>query len=223
MKIHGVYRAAYRFFLCAAALLTVFSGCSRDEHEISFGFIELVYYQGRDGPEERFSFFVMPESGVDIEELAELYLIHDREGLRWKFTSEDWISYTENDRTWIGSRAVSMYRDQRLPRGMFRAELISKGGERSERGFAYDAPEESRFPFPFLSVDNGFYTIESQYPENRFLCYDEQGNFVSTMDIFPLAGRLSSLSIPDTVRTVALWAEDPEYRTSALTDVVSIR
>jgi hypothetical protein len=223
MKTPDAIRAMYRIFLFAAAVLSALSGCSRDEPEISFGFIELVYYQGRERPEERFSFFVMPENGVDIEDLAELYLFHDREGLRWKFASDDWISYTQDDKTWIGSRAVAMYRNQSLPRGMFRAELTSKGGERSERSFTFDAPEESRFPFPVLSVSDGLYNIESQYPENRFICYDVQGNYVSTMDIFPLAGRLSSLSIPDNVRTVALWAEDPEYRTSALTDVVSVR
>jgi len=60
-----------------------FLSCSRAEPTIHFAFMELVYYPGRNGPEERFSFFVLPEDDDGVGNLDELYLYHDREGLRW--------------------------------------------------------------------------------------------------------------------------------------------
>jgi hypothetical protein len=37
------------------------------------------------------------------------------------------------------------------------------------------------------------------------------------------AGALQDLKIANNVVSIALWAEDPEYRTSALTEAVSVR
>jgi hypothetical protein len=46
---------------------------------------------------------------------------------------------------------------------------------------------------------------------------------IKTLPLPNLAGSVSELDIPSSVRTIALWADDPEYFTSALTDVVSVR
>lgn len=203
-------------------LVFLFS-CSRTEPEISFGFLELVYYPGSAGPEERFTFFVLPEDDDGIENLAELQLCHDREGLRWVLTPEDWISFEEEGRIWVGTRSIAMTGNEGLPRGLYRAILINKGGERSERNFAFDAPANSRFPFPVLRINEGRYQIESQYPSNKFVCYDAQGNALGTVNLTGPAGPLSSLSLPPDTRSIALWAEDPEYLSSAMTDMVSVR
>jgi hypothetical protein len=219
---------AKRFITVYILVLAVFSAafavsCSRTEPRIPFGYIELVYYQENTGPKERFSFFVISEDDDGIENLAELRLYHDREGLRWILKSDDWIIYESEGRTWIGSRSISMAGDDTLPRGQYRAVLVNKGGEKTERLFTFDAPESSRFPFPLLNVSEGQYKAESRYPENKFICYDEQGNFINILPLPKLAGSVSELDIPSNARTVALWAEDPEHSTSALTDAVSIR
>jgi hypothetical protein len=211
--------SALGFLVC---LIFLFS-CSRAEPKISFGFLELVYYPGAAGPEERFTFFVLPEDDDGIENLAELQLRHDREGLRWVLTPEDWISFEEEGRIWVGSRSIAMIGNEGLPRGLYRAILINKGGEKSERTFAFDAPANSRFPFPVLRINDGWYQIESQYPSNKFICYDAQGNAVGVLGLTGLGGPLSSLSLPPETRSIALWAEDPEYLSSAMTDLVSVR
>ncbi|GHV61141.1 hypothetical protein AGMMS49587_04510 [Spirochaetia bacterium] len=172
---------------------------------------------------ERFSFFVISEDDNGLENLADLRLYHDREGLRWILNSDDWVSYESEGQTWIGSRSIAMSGDDTLPRGQYRAVLVNKGGEKTERTFTFDAPENNRFPFPRLSVTEGQYQADSKYPENKFICYDEQGNFIKTIPLGNLAGGISELDIPSSVRTVALWADDPEYFTSALTDMVSIQ
>jgi hypothetical protein len=204
-------------------LVLALVSCSRTEPYIAFGFIELVYYQEKNKPQERFSFFIIPEDEDGIENLADLYLYHDREQLRWHIKSEDWISYVQDGKTWIGTRSIAIGEDENLPRGQYRAVLVNKGGEKSERNFGFDAPEEPRFPFPVLEVSNGEYTVTSSYPSNRLVCYDEQGNYVHTANLSNLSGQLGDLELPSGARTAALWAEDARYFTSAFTDVVSIR
>jgi hypothetical protein len=215
-------RSVLLLFLCAV-LLSSLPSCSRTEPKISYGFMELVYYQNEEKPEERFSFFIIPDDEDGIENLEELYLYHDREQLRWHIKNEDWISYEQEGQTWIGSRSIAMDEDESLPRGQYRAVLINKGGERSERNFSFDAPEEPRFPFPAVSISEGRYTVNSSYPENRLVCYDQQGNLVSVAALPSLTGTVHELEIPSAARSAALWAEDSIYFTSALTDVTPIR
>jgi hypothetical protein len=207
------------FLVC---LIFLFS-CSRTEPKIAFGFLELVYYQGSAGTEERFTFFVLPEDDEGIENLAELQLRHDREGLRWVLTPEDWISFEEEGRIWIGSRSIAMIGNEGLPRGLYRAILINKGGEKTERTFTFDAPAESRFSFPVLRINEGRYQVVSQYPANKFICYNAQGDTIRVLSLTSLEGPLSSLGLPQDTRSLALWAEDPEYLSSAMTDLVSTR
>jgi hypothetical protein len=201
----------------------IFFSCSRSEPVIEFGFLELVYYQGENGPEERFNFFVIPQDDDGVENLEELRLFHDYEGLGWTLTSNDWIRYDEENRTWIGSRSIAMAGGGTLPRGLYRAVLANKGGEKSERNFSFDAPVGGRFPFPSLEIREGRYRVESRYPENKFICYDSQGASLQIVPLTELSGPLSSLNIPSNVRSVALWAEDREYSTSALSSMVPLR
>jgi len=213
-----IKKATLALFILFLAL-----SCSRTEPKIAFGFIELVYYQERDKPQERFSFFIIPEDEEGVENLADLYLYHDREQLRWHIKSEDWVSYVQDGKTWIGTRSIAIGEDETLPRGQYRAVLVNKGGEKSERNFSFDAPDEPRFPFPSLEISGGQYMVVSQYPSNRLVCYDEQGNYVYTANLSNLNGQLSELDIPSNARTAALWAEDTQYFTSAYTYVTAIR
>ena len=200
-----------------------FFSCSRSEPRINHGFIQLVYYSSRDGVDERFSFFVMGEDDDGSENLSELFLFHDREGLRWNFDSEDWIVHIEDGKTWIGSRNIAMSGNQNLPRGQYRAVLVNKGGERTERNFTFDSPLVPPYPFPSFSVNEDNYLVESLYPINYFLGYDQSGRIVETRVISEKSGRIVDLRFPTSVRSIALWAEDPSIVISAFTDAVSIR
>jgi hypothetical protein len=204
---------------CFAVLL---AACSRTEPKITYGTMRMVYYQSETRPQERFSFFIMPEDDDGFEDIGELHLYHDREGLSWRLTSEDWISYEVNGKTWIGSYNIAMIDDDPLPRGQFRAVLVDKGGEQSERVFAFDAPEDPRYPFPFLTIENGRYLVESGYPEHAFICYNAQGEYVNTVPLQILDGFVAELNLPSDIKAVALWAEDGEYLVSALTNIVPL-
>jgi hypothetical protein len=210
------------FSVIAAGLLAVWS-CSRARPEIAFGSLRLVYFQGPEGPEERFSFFVLPEDDDGIADLAELYLYHDREGLCWQLNADDWVSFQNEGQEWIGSRAIAMADGESLPRGQFRAVLVDKGGEQSERVFTFDAPAEPRHPFPYLYIERDNYRIESEYPEHYFICYNSQGEYLQTVKVEYTAGDLQDSGIPPETAAIALWDEESEYFTSALSIVVALR
>jgi len=182
--------------------------------------MQLILYQGDTGPREHFSFFIIPHDDDGLENLDELYLFHDRDQLRWQIKSNEWISYTREGRNWIGTRSITV-REGGLPRGVYRAVLINKGGESTERNFTFDG--NVRYPFPEIHITDGVYTVISEWPVNRLLCYDSQGNYSATVELRSLSGTVSSLRLASSVRTVALWAEDPANFCSAFTNVVSVR
>ena len=204
--------------LFLALLLSV--SCTNSKPEITFGFLQLVLYQTEGGAREQFSFFVIPEDEDGLENLEELYLYHDREQLRWKIESDEWITHTQGERTWIGTRSIAV-RDGGLPRGLYRAVLINKGGESAERTFTFDGTV--RYPFPEVEVADGKYTVRSLWPVNRLVCYDRSGSYSTTVELSSLAGNVSDLNLPSIIRTAALWAEDEDNNTSAFTNVFSLR
>ena len=212
-----------KFFSLLLFAVLIFLSCSRTEPAIEYGFISLVYYQDKDKIRERFSFFIIANDDDGFENLDELYLFHDFEQLSWKMQSVDWMTFNQNETHWIGSRSLALEGDETLPRGQFRAVLVNKGGEKTKRNLIFDAPEESRFPFPTLEISGGVYTINSLYPQNRFICYDAAGTYLSTVELPALSGNVSSLNFPSGARSAALWAEDPMYWTSALTEAASLR
>ncbi|MDR2184083.1 MAG: hypothetical protein LBO80_00220 [Treponema sp.] len=231
-----ITRGALAAFLGGLVLLC---SCSRTEPKISYGILRLVYFEeslpeaspAADSPGkvprpdiiERYSFFVIPEDEDGLEDIDRLELRYDREGLIWSLSSEDWISLQHEGQTWVGSRSIAMVDGETLPRGQFRAVLTDKGGERSERLFTFDAPAEARFPFPRWVAGEGFYRIESLYPEHYFICYDGQGAVLGAFPLNSTVGELAELELPPETRGIALWADDPEYSTAALTGVISLR
>ncbi|MDR1373857.1 MAG: DUF4265 domain-containing protein [Treponema sp.] len=226
-------------FAVLLGVLALLGACSRTEPKISYGVLRLVYFEEprevpagdtADTPREvpppdiveYYSFFIIPEDEDGLEDLDRLELCYDREGLIWSLSSEDWISLRHEGQTWVGSRSIAMIDGETLPRGQFRAALIDKGGEQSERLFAFDAPAEARFPFPRCVIGETFYRIESRYPGHYFICYDAQGAVLGVLPLSSSGGNLAELEFPPGTRGIALWADDPEYSTAALTGVVSL-
>jgi hypothetical protein len=204
--------------LCAAVGLS----CSQAKPEIKFGSIESVIYENGGNPVERFSVFILPSDADGIDDLEELWLYHDWEGLSWQLKSSDWISQTINGQVWIGSRAIAMTDGSPLPRGLYRAVLVDKGGDRTERSLSFDGPSPESRAFPTLSVGADRYRIESAYPRQNLIAYDNEGNYLLTIRPASNDGELGSLGLPSQARSIALWASDPEHSVSAFTDIVPL-
>ncbi|GHU26678.1 hypothetical protein FACS1894164_18090 [Spirochaetia bacterium] len=207
-----------KIILCLSIGAGLLCSCTQAEPRIPFGTMQALYFEGEKGPEERLSFFIIAEDDDGAGNLAELYLFHDRQELQWLFTAENWISVENQNRTWIGSRAIVSYNGSSLPRGQYRALLRNKSGAEVEHTFTFDAPNSPRFSFPRFTIHDEIYTIISQYPAHYFLCYDESGNLLKTIPVEEKEGTVAGLALPSAGRTLALWAEDRDYATSALTN-----
>jgi hypothetical protein len=212
------------YLLLSLCLLPLYS-CSRSAPRIPYGALELVYYQaqGALNVEERFSFFIIAEDDDGIENLETLSLYHDLDGLHWDLSFEDWVRLDDQGKTWIGSRAITMPDNAPLPRGQYRAVLTNKGGERTSRFLAFDEPDAPRHRFPVFSISEGNYSITSTYPEHFFICYDSTGQVVKTTPVENMGATVASLGLASNIRALALWAQDAEYHSSALTDLIPIR
>jgi len=219
MTFSGKYLRYVFLFPVLFFIFALLVSCSNTKPEITYGFLQLVLYQSDTGPREHISFFIVPNDEDGLDNLDELYLYHDREQFRWQIKSDEWVSYTHDRMTWIGTRSISV-REGSLPRGVYRAVLINKGGERTERNFTFDG--NVRYPFPELVISGGMYTVRSLWPVNRLICYDRSGNYLSTVVLTSLTGEVSQLRLPPNTSTAALWAEDEDNFCSAFTNVVSV-
>jgi len=217
--VKKTYIQSLVFILIILIILILTISCSRSKPEISFGFMTLVLYQADPEPVERFSFFIIPEDEDGIENLDELFIYHDREQLRWRIKSDEWIKLSHEGKEWIGTRSLSA-RDGALPRGVFRAVLANKSGESSERTFTFDG--NVRYDFPEFEITDGLYRLKSDWPANRLVCYDRSGNYIMTVNLTSRSGSVSQLNLTQSVRTVALWAEDEANFCSAFTNAVLI-
>jgi hypothetical protein len=205
-----------------AALVFLFA-CSNTEPEISYVNMRLVYFQNGAESVERYSFFVIANDEDGIENLADLYLYHDIEGLEWHLTEKDWVIVEQDGHTWIGTRSIAMTDDETLPRGQYRAVLVNKGGEQAARTFTFDPPTSPRFAFPACSIQDGKYAVVSKYPSHSFIGYNEQGDFVQIVRLSQLSGNVEDLKLQSSVKSVGLWAEDSGYSTSALLDALPVK
>ena len=211
------------FYLISSLLCAFLFSCSQSSPEIRYGSLELVCYENGGMPVERFTFFVLPHDNDGIEDLEDLWLYHDWEGLSWHLTSKNWVKETVGSDIWIGSRAIAIEDGSKLPRGQFRAVLIDKGGNRAERLFSFDFPVEQERPIPYLSITGDEYYIESQYPQQNLLAYDNEGNYLSTVIPPALEGEVSALGLPSQAESLALWSRDTARSVSAFTDIVPLR
>ncbi|MDR2782279.1 MAG: hypothetical protein LBB48_00275 [Treponema sp.] len=207
-----------KFLLYSVFPLLFLAACNRTEPEISYAVTRLVYARENGVVKERLSFFILASDEDGIENLDELYVRHDREGLRWRLSERDWIALQQDGKLWLGSRGIAMIDEEPLPRGLYRAVLVNKAGEEAVRSVSFDPPVEPRFPFPSLVIADGTYVIDSKYPANYFIAYNEQGDYVQTIQASALRGAIADLKFNAAVKSVALWAEDQLYATSALTD-----
>jgi hypothetical protein len=67
------------------------------------------------------------------------------------------------------------------------------------------------------------YRIESSYPQQNLLVYDNAGNYLVTVNPSSLEGNISALGLPSQAESLALWSRDPARSVSAFTDIVPLR
>ena len=211
--------------LISALCLAAFFSCSRAEPIINFHSMKLVYFQNETGYRQELAFFVLPDDPDGPDDIDELRLYHDLEGLMWRLTRNDWVENLLDGQIWIGGYGLVPPEGETMPDGLYRAMIIDKGGERSERSFGFDVPAEPRYPFPEITIQNGGYTITSGYPQHYFVGYFEDGSYAVTIPApeGSLTGTIADLRFSSEVVRFALWADDDEHATAAFTNSYPVR
>ncbi|MDR2803286.1 MAG: hypothetical protein LBB22_03230 [Treponema sp.] len=207
----------------AVTAVFVFAACSRSAPVIAFSTMTLNYIENDSGPVPTLNFFVIANDDDGYEDLAELRLYNDYDGLIWSFTPDNWIRYDESGNIWLGSNRIAMAGGEAFPGGQYRAVLIDKGGERTERTFGFEVPAVPLHQFPKLTVSEGEYKIDSDYPELYFLCYNADGSYRSSVKVEAKTGTIASLRLGSDILTISLWAHDSARSTSALTKMTPVR
>ena len=215
----------YTVFLYAAVICAVLAAaCSRAEPGISFWTMRFVYYEEETGAiTPRIAFFALVNDDDGPEDIAELRLYNDFEGLLWTLKPENWTLHQEEKQTWIGSHTLSMAGSEAFPSGQWRAVIIDKGGDFSERTFGFDTPKTSKHPQPKLTVKDGNWNLESQYPEDHLLCYDTSGVYLRTVRLHARTGTIAGLGLPPETHSVSYWGEDTESAIAVLSKQIPLQ
>jgi hypothetical protein len=205
------------------------TGCSANEPRIVYHYLSLNWFapdaaSASKTPYPRLTFFVLPEDNDGFEDIDELRLYNDAAGLYWTVKNADWKTVKAGENTWIGAYDLAMPDNAQPPSGQYRAVIIDKSGEQSEKTFGFDY-EAGRHEFPAFTVnlDMQTFSIDTTYPDLRLICFDTQGNEVGAVNVEARSGPLNTLRLPGNARSAALWAEDPAYFTSARTGIQAVR
>ena len=116
--------------LCAVAIV----GCTGATPEILETRNTLIY---RHDPQrsltiEELSLFVRVSDDDGIDDIRNIYLIHDDLELYWTLSEHNWSRITYDEVEWIGSQSLRMADDTFMPRGRFRVEVVDRGGKRDQ-------------------------------------------------------------------------------------------
>jgi len=213
-------------FLCICLFFCLtFASCSRSAPQISFHYMALTHYEEESGVEDRVTFYGIIEDNDGIDDIDTIQLFNDASGLYWTLTAGTWTSLTDHGKTWIGSHDLTVPEGESLPSGQYRAVVIDKSGERSERTFGFDIPTGGRYKKPSFKVDieKNTYTIESAYPTLRIMCYNAEGAFTQSVLVTEKSGALDSLGLSSSSRSAALWSNDSEHFESAISKIVPLK
>lgn len=151
---------AAALLIAAPALVTVLGGCETSApelYELRWG---LVDFDDRDLDRryERLSVFVRAADADGLDDLDELYVIHDGGELFWRATADTWTRDERDGATWIGAAALAMPGEQPFPDGEYRVLLIDAGGERDTSRFAIPA-RRSTTPLPEVRQSGGTFAV----------------------------------------------------------------
>ena len=141
-------------------LLAVLGGCETSAPELYELQWLLVDYDDRELERryERLSVFVRAADADGLDDLDELYVIHDGGELFWRATADTWTRDVRDGATWIGAASLAMPGEQPFPAGEYRVLLIDAGGERDHSRFVI--PEQRRStPLPEVRQRGGTFAV----------------------------------------------------------------
>ena len=154
---------AAALLIAALALIAALGGCETSApelYELQWG---LVDFDDRDLDRryERLSVFVRAADADGLDNLDELYVIHDGGELFWRTTADTWIRDERDGATWIGAASLAMPGEQPFPAGEYRVLLIDAGGERDTARFFLPEQRNST-PLPEVRQSGGTFAVSGE-------------------------------------------------------------
>ena len=201
--------------LCALFAAT---GCSVEPPEVmALGARLVVHATGPDGgTDERLSVFASVSDGDGVDDIEYLFIVHDASELCWTLTADEWQRNDEGSAVWIGSNGLDAP-GATVPRGEYRAVIVDRAGERSDRRFSLSAPETSAYDVPSVRLSGTSAVIGSAYPSNTAFFLDAGGNVVMTVPVSRGTVALDSLWANGLWRSgadyLAVYGFDPKAET----------
>ena len=166
--------------------------------------------------DEHLSFFTSVADGDGVDDIEMLYIVHDGEELCWILEPGSWQRSDEGASVWIGSNALDAP-GPTIPRGLYRAILIDKAGERGESSFLISAPESSVYDLPSIKLSGSSVVVGSPYPSNTAFFLDSGGNVTKTVPVAQGDVPLDSLWPQGQWRSgadyIAVYGLDPKSET----------
>jgi hypothetical protein len=138
------------------------------------------------------SLFIKPSDPDGFDDLAELYLIHDREELFWRLDADSWQKSGTGE-PWIGSNGLGMPDGSPLPAGEYRVLLRDLGGESTEQTLRLPevGREELERLLPRVEVDAGEIRVQGRSFARQLWLYDANGAYLT---IRPLQGNKQAVA-----------------------------
>jgi hypothetical protein len=162
--------SAAALLIAAFALIVALGACETSAPELYELQWVLVDFDDRDLDRryERLSVFVRAADADGLEDLEELYVIHDGGELFWRTTADTWTRDERDDATWIGAASLAMPGEQPFPAGEYRVLLIDAGGERDTSRFLI--PEQrNATPLPEVRQSGGTFAVSGEADYNLWI------------------------------------------------------
>ncbi|MDP3179179.1 MAG: hypothetical protein Q8M76_14830 [Spirochaetaceae bacterium] len=218
-------RGAWLPLLSGFAVAFAVAGCGGKPPTIAAVEWRLESRPADEGAYESLSAFAWVKAEDGIENIDEVWVVHDESAMGWRLTDSDWIKTPEGSDAWIGGSALAAPDFKPLPRGTWRMIALDASGQRAEREFSVLGSFPSR-PTPSLTLSSGSLTASSSWPETLALAFDATGAQAGSVAAPAGSARLEDLFGTDAAgraNEVALYGYDPSQRMGAFSRRVSTR
>lgn len=167
-------------------------------------------------PFESLSAFGSLKDEYGLDNIEEIWIVHDESAFAWKLTSAEWTKAEEGTDNWIGGSSLATPELGPLPRGKYRFVAIDAAGQKAELPFEItgDFPDKQT-PSLSYSSKGGSLSIRSDWTETLALAFDAAGALLGSAAAPDKATTLAELfgeGIVDRIAMVGAYGYEPALK-----------
>jgi hypothetical protein len=129
------------------------------------------------GSYESLSVFANIKDPDGLEDIETLWILCDGSESYWTLDVATWTKRVSGADTWIGAADLALPDRSSLPRTGYRVIVADQAGNRAESSFRLESATPTRKLPRLVAAGSGF-TLESAWPENYLLAYDQAGALI---------------------------------------------